>query len=48
METSLPWKPTLSLADEFGALLYVDEAHGEGLFGPEGKGLMHALGLRTA
>ena len=40
-----PLEAYADLADEFGALLYVDEAHGEGLFGPEGKGLVHALGL---
>jgi len=33
------------LADAHNALLFVDEAHGEGVLGPEGKGLVHALGL---
>lgn len=35
------------LADRYQALLFVDEAHGEGLFGPEGKGWVHALGLQN-
>jgi 8-amino-7-oxononanoate synthase len=33
------------LAERYTALFYVDEAHGEGVFGPAGKGLVHALGL---
>lgn len=40
-----PLEAYADIVDRHGALLYVDEAHGEGVFGPEGKGLVHALGL---
>jgi len=33
------------LAEKYGAMLYVDEAHSDGVFGPGGKGLVAELGL---
>src|SRR6516162_2812250 len=33
------------LKNEFGAILLVDEAHASGVIGPQGAGLVHALGL---
>lgn len=33
------------LKDRYGAMLLVDEAHSGGLYGEEGQGLVHALGL---
>jgi 8-amino-7-oxononanoate synthase len=33
------------LKNEFGALLFVDEAHATGVIGPKGAGLVNALGL---
>jgi 7-keto-8-aminopelargonate synthetase-like enzyme len=35
------------LKSEFGALLFVDEAHATGVIGPKGAGLVNALGLTT-
>jgi 8-amino-7-oxononanoate synthase len=36
-----------SLAEEFGAYLIVDEAHGTGVFGSQGEGLVQSLGLAS-
>ena len=35
----------IDLKNEFGALLFVDEAHATGVIGPKGAGLVTALGL---
>jgi len=35
----------VDLKKEFGALLFVDEAHATGVIGPKGAGLVNALGL---
>jgi 8-amino-7-oxononanoate synthase len=35
----------VDLKNEFGALLFVDEAHATGVIGPKGAGLVNALGL---
>jgi 8-amino-7-oxononanoate synthase len=35
----------VGLKNEFGALLFVDEAHATGVIGPKGRGLVDALGL---
>ncbi|MBN1412312.1 MAG: 8-amino-7-oxononanoate synthase [Spirochaetales bacterium] len=40
-----PLENLVSLAHDSGSLLIVDEAHGLGLFGPEGDGLTGGLGL---
>ena len=40
-----PIEELAELADRYGCLLLVDEAHSTGVFGPEGRGLVHALGL---
>jgi glycine C-acetyltransferase len=35
------------LADEYGAITYVDDAHGDGVMGPEGRGTIHYFGLQS-
>ncbi len=42
-----PLRDYADLAEKYGALLIVDEAHGDGIFGPNGKGLVHELGLEN-
>jgi len=42
-----PLKDIADTAHEFGASLIVDEAHGLGVVGPGGRGLVNALGLET-
>jgi 8-amino-7-oxononanoate synthase len=42
-----PLKEYADLAEKYGALLYVDEAHSDGILGPEGKGLVAQLGLES-
>ncbi|MDR1759640.1 MAG: 8-amino-7-oxononanoate synthase [Fibrobacter sp.] len=42
-----PLRDYADLAEKSSALLVVDEAHGEGIFGPDGKGLVHELGLEN-
>jgi len=34
-----PMDKIVKLANEFGAMTYVDDAHGEGVIGPEGRGI---------
>ena len=40
-----PLQEIAELKDRFGAALMVDEAHSAGVFGPEGEGLTHELGM---
>jgi len=40
-----PLKEYADLAEKYGAMLYVDEAHSDGVLGPGGKGLVAKLGL---
>ncbi len=35
----------VALAKKYGAYVYVDDAHGIGVMGPEGRGTMHEFGL---
>lgn len=37
--------PQLEVAREFGARMYVDEAHSLGVLGPQGRGVVHHYGL---
>ncbi len=40
-----PLREYADLAEKYGAMLYVDEAHSDGVLGPDGKGLVAQLGL---
>lgn len=40
-----PLQEIVALKERYGALLMVDEAHSGGIFGEQGQGLCHALGL---
>ncbi len=36
------------LADEYNAIVYVDDAHGVGVLGPQGRGTAHYLGVNNS
>lgn len=40
-----PLKEYAELAEKYNAMLYVDEAHSDGILGPNGKGLIASLGI---
>jgi len=42
-----PLRALLALCEQHDALLVVDDAHGIGVWGPEGRGSVHALGLQS-
>jgi 8-amino-7-oxononanoate synthase len=43
-----PLKEIAALADQYGAMLMVDEAHASGTFGPHGAGLIREYGLENS
>jgi 8-amino-7-oxononanoate synthase len=43
--TCAPLNALVELKQQYGAMLMVDEAHSGGIYGNEGQGLVHALGL---
>lgn len=45
--TVAPLADLVTLKERYGALLLIDEAHSGGVFGDQGQGLTHALGLAT-
>ncbi|MDD5177151.1 MAG: 8-amino-7-oxononanoate synthase [Sterolibacterium sp.] len=42
-----PLRELLALCEQYDALLIVDDAHGLGVWGPEGRGSLQALGLQS-
>lgn len=48
MEGSIaPLAGILELADRYGSLVYIDDAHGVGVLGKEGRGTLESLNLRA-
>lgn len=43
-----PLREIAALADQYGAMLMVDEAHATGIFGPHGAGLIREYGLEKS
>jgi len=43
-----PLKEIVALKNKYNALLFVDEAHAFGIYGPNGQGLAHELGVNNA
>jgi glycine C-acetyltransferase len=41
-----PLDKIVALAQQFGAMTYVDDAHGDGVLGEKGKGIVHHFGLQ--
>ena len=39
--------PMIEAAKEYGAVMYVDEAHSLGVLGPEGRGVVHHFGVNN-
>ena len=46
--TLAPLADIIELSSKYGALLYIDDAHGVGVLGVNGRGTLEELGLRTA